>query len=355
MQKILEQRLLLSSGSTPARKYCGHPLWVLLVCTLPAAYIALVVLPKVSSSTFGDDDSSTPSRLLTAAPPSTTLGAALHVDTIPFHLRAKDMGVLVPWGYNKERNEPRWRGILASILSDFTTHRGRFSLVDYGSDQGYFSISAAAPFPDAVVMGVEIGGFGGEIWSRKRRDVLEVQEEKLQEHRVLNVVICQAKLSVNHFQLLNEAHLVADYQLVLSVFHWFELPTRKAFEAALVEALRGAKTTFLELPCIGDGGPLVQKQVGYKNFVKWYDGRKDIGQVIREAASAHHLDVAVQMLVAVPWIRWKREVYRVDLREVVNFDSPSSKMQSFGCSQRQKIYGCAPRAKYNTCGGTWNA
>lgn len=285
---------------------------------------------------------------------------------------------LPPWGYNRDRNTPRWRAIYASIAADqrrMVLPNGQprhFTLVDYGADQGYFSISVAKFFPQALVMGLEMGGVGGEIWKRNKRrdgkdvidaDVLAVQEGKIAELGVKNMLICQTKVEPGHFFALNGQRLISDYQLVLSVFHWFRLPDRAAFERTVTALFRNARTTFIELPTMGDGSALIRKQVGWEFFSKWYDNRNDIAEILSAAAKNQGLQVRVTRVIGVRWIRWEREVFRVDvipssasLSSSSPADAPTRPVdgsfdkEGFGCAARQKIYGCnLSRALHNKC------
>lgn len=332
-----------------------------LVIILVAAYVAFYVLPSWSS----DDEilvrpSNSPIRSMkspTSRPQDETMEYSSHSS------RAADLSkkgddasgddppMLEAWGYNRERNIPRWKAIYKSIAKDHEPSRRNapttpFTIVDYGSDQGYFSISAANYFPQATVIGLEMGGVGGEIWNKGKKkdmDVLQIQEGHLERLGLTNMQICQTTMHQSHFFALKEAKAVSDYQFVLSVFHWFKLDTRRDFEKVLVTLLSNARTTFIELPTIGDNSALIRKQVGYDRFAKWYDGRTNVAQIIRESAAAENVEVEVELVLSFPWVRWTREVYRVD------YVAHRGREISFECAQRRKIYGCKPREKFSHC------
>eukprot|EP01062_Namystynia_karyoxenos_P068231 TRINITY_DN625_c0_g1_i1.p1 TRINITY_DN625_c0_g1~~TRINITY_DN625_c0_g1_i1.p1 ORF type:complete len:411 (+),score=107.23 TRINITY_DN625_c0_g1_i1:74-1234(+) len=252
------------------------------------------------------------------------------------------------WGYNKKRNHARWAFIHKEIAMDGVGDR-KLSLVDYGSDEGYFSISVAHAFPRSVVMGVELGGVGGSIWMKKgSMDVLQTQERKIREFGVQpRVVICQTGVAPKHFFALRKEGLRHDYQFVLSVFHWFSMPDRTSFEEVLVAMLGNARTTFIELPIVGDRGPRFAKQVGWANFLKWYDGRSDIGQVLRDSLRAQGVDGEVRLVGSVKWYPadpkkgetkdWMREVYRVDIPRRPEYDQPGV---PWDCDAHFRVYGC---------------
>lgn len=275
-----------------------------------------------------------PALVSVVAPPP------LHADEVPF---------LEPWGYNADRNVPRWKAISESIRNDPLRP---FTLVDYGADQGYFSASVAHFFLQSYVFALELGGSGGEIWNKnkpKKKDVLTIQEEHIDGLNLRNMMICQARMHQDHFVKFNEMKAKSDYQLMLSVFHWFDLPDRPAFEKAVTDLFRNAHTTFIELPTIGDNSELIRKQVGYSRFSKWYDGRSDVGQILQDAADAHHLPVKITKILESKWIRWTREVYRVDLIEDDYDKEGKNVVELFHCEDRRKVYGCESRARFSNC------
>eukprot|EP01062_Namystynia_karyoxenos_P068235 TRINITY_DN625_c0_g2_i3.p1 TRINITY_DN625_c0_g2~~TRINITY_DN625_c0_g2_i3.p1 ORF type:complete len:362 (+),score=51.05 TRINITY_DN625_c0_g2_i3:59-1144(+) len=268
------------------------------------------------------------------------------------------------WGYDKWRNYPRWELIHKEIHHDGSRTR-RISVVDYGSDQGFFSVSTAYAFPNAEVISVELGDAGGSGWSRGKMDVLWIQERKIRAYRVQpRVVICQTRLNVGHFADLLRSGVTHDYQYVLSVFHWFPMVTRAEFEKVLVTMLRNARTTFIELPPTGDH-PNFKNQIGWHRFVRWYDGRTDVGQVIKDALHAQHVPGKVRLLGRVQWMGkgryqpveyprgnisvegpWARELYRVDVQQ----QTPPGG----NCRAHHRIYGCraetTPRpVRYSNC------
>eukprot|EP00756_Hemistasia_phaeocysticola_P016041 Hpha_TRINITY_DN15451_c2_g3::TRINITY_DN15451_c2_g3_i2::g.174844::m.174844 len=249
---------------------------------------------------------------------------------------------LKSWGYNHKRNVPRWGFLHKEIAADGDVNRP-FSLVDYGSDEGFFSISVAKAFPRSLVIGVEMGGVGGSIWVKQgQKDVLKVTEGKIREHGVQpRVVMCQTGVGPQHFSALANAGARHDYQFVLSVFHWFSMPDRTSFEEVLVTMLSNAKTTFIELPIVGDRGTRFSKQVGWDKFLRWYDGRSDIGEILRDSLKARGVEGTVKKIGGVKWYPadpkrgetkdWMRETYRVDV--------PSASGR-WDCEQHFKLYGC---------------
>lgn len=245
-----------------------------------------------------------------------------------------------PFGYHKTRNTKKWRFIYNSIKADKNKPGTPLTLIDYGADEGYFSISAASAFPDMRVMGLEMGGKGGSI-RKKDHDVLLVQEAKAKAYDVGDrFTMCQTTAKQEHFFALAKRGTGHDYQFVLSVFHWFTMKTRKEFEQVLIALFRNAKTTFIELPIAGDLSARFKEQIGAKYFFKWYDGRTNIQQIIQDSLKAQRVKGKVTKLGGVKWLQgdkknprgWDREVFRVDMEE-----DPDD----FDCEAHFEIYGCA--------------
>jgi hypothetical protein len=367
MQTLLERRG--GNGMSPPSRNQRHAL-VVLVCIGLAAYVALVLLPTLSLKEIGEEPNAPtnqPVPTLQSARPRAGPSTDLTDDTKPSFQLTETLSTtkkglnppgqysfLTPWGYNTERNLVRWKAIYQSVSADQSLSPEPFTVVDYGSDQGYFSISFAHAFPNAFVMGIEAGGVGGSIWVKKGKgpemDVLKIQESKLKELSLTNVYICQAKAHQRQFTQLNEKGSRSRYQLVLSVFHWFQLETAEAFQTALIEMFRNAQTTFIELPTIGDRGPLIRKQVGWKNFNVWYQGHNNVQEVIEAAAKAKGVAIKVSLLVSAPWLQWTRDVFRVDfLSDEDHLSRDPVPRSAFGCEHRVSIYGCAKRENFAEC------
>lgn len=334
---------------------------VLIVATLIVlGYFIAVIAPKTSYNVVEGHDKSEESFSVLPLTPSPYVpeppgeGDETPTSSPRTLLKGDVTRILEPWGYNAPRNTARWKAIRQELLTDnpnpSTAH---FTLVDYGADQGYFTVSTASLFPSAMVIAIEMGGVGGEIWAKgaaARKDVLRVMEEKINLHGDNhNVVICKTKAQTQHWTQMNDNALRHTYQYVLSVFHWFDLPTRELFEIAISQLFRNARTTFIELPTAGDGSALIKKQVGSKNFLTWYEGRNDLGEVMKSAAENQKLSVIVRRVASLPWLKWTRDVYRVDVNETSEEEG-----RKVNCPLHLKIYDCEPgREKYAACPMKW--
>ena len=400
MQRLLEQSPR-NSASAAARQRAQ--LFVVLGCVVVAAWLAFFVLPAFDETTISSDRISgvslhapiaSPPRAVhdladgghsagarpqLAAPGSggETSGKSAktkhvrrgRVGAAASNIRPSDIRALEPWGYNAERNPERWRAIGASIKRDVEEGlvEERFTLVDYGADAGYFSISTAHEFPKAFVIAVELGGTGGVIWKTKNKiDVHQIQESQIKAKEIAPgaINLCQTTVRIEHFAQLRELKQFHTYQLVLSVFHWFEMPNRAEFERVVVDLFANARTTFIEMPTIGDDGPIIRRQTGYKYWSVWYAGRTDVAEILRAAIAARGMTATVTTVASLPWAKWTRVVYRVDVldgadqqplatppareKDEASAADPFSAM-SFSCEKHRQVYGCKPRELYQSC------
>ncbi len=113
--------------------------------------------------------------------------------------------------------------------------------VDWGSNEGFFSMRLGSAFRDARVLSVEADVDEYTSVSRKHRDAMAAQG-------VHNNVQCNHQVNGAEFERVVRAGQCWDVQLALSVMHWFEYTDHDSFLERLGFLLMGARTTFLELP-----------------------------------------------------------------------------------------------------------
>lgn len=140
-----------------------------------------------------------------------------------------------------------------------------------------------------------------------------------------------------------------DYQLILSVFHWFSpMDTREQFEEALGNNLRNARTTFAELPeameYTGKEG-----QHRWDKVNKWYSGKHNphcyvnktlrflLGrteeQVIRDVAKKFNFEINIQVLGAL-----RHDTPTV--RKMLRIDVPGNDGSIHDVKKVLNIYNC---------------
>jgi hypothetical protein len=380
MQRLVEAQQYRGAATNKQRSQ----LIVVVTCVLFAAWLAFFVLPGTGIDEMPGDKYARPSgsaffqpvgrptqRPTLASPPP-------HLPRDTNVVLPESIDVLPPWGYNSDRNVPRWRAIAASIKTDLNegTSPADFTLVDYGADQGYFSVSAAHAFPQAFVIAVEGGGKGGAIWcsGKKCPDVHSIQEEAIANNSISDerISLCKTFVSPETFAQLKQSRQVHTYQFILSVFHWFPMNNRREFEEAVVDLFSNARTTFIELPTIGDNSALIRKQVRYEYWSKWYDGRSDVGAILRDAIRARGMQATVTKIASLPWVKWARVVYRVDVHGGVTREGHEAAASagvggaslqdgggaatvdpfsgfSYSCETHRRIYKCGLRSKHQQC------
>lgn len=185
------------------------------------------------------------------------------------------------WGYaSSDMYRQRWGLIGPELEGD------DFVLVDWGSDAGWFSISAAKGFPQATVVSVESG-----VMSDGQG--LAMHREKLVEFGVSNNVVVDAMFGPATFENLGDTP--ADVQFVLSVFHHMGdgfgryLSTVDEWDKAFLALVTAANVTFFEVP-----GHTAGNETPHR-IERWYEGR-DVAVVIRSALEGSALDASVDLL-----------------------------------------------------------
>lgn len=123
--------------------------------------------------------------------------------------------------------EGRWQAIGGVLAERFSTGQA-FSLIDVGSNHGYFCLQTAAAYPEAFVMGVEgavgcgNGSLGLSTRDAQRLAVTEACRTHLSWVEKLGLKNCHLAPEVwdlNKILELGQAGLRADVMLTLSVIH----------------------------------------------------------------------------------------------------------------------------------------
>lgn len=216
------------------------------------------------------------------------------------------------------------------INDDFkTTHKDTSAanviVVDYGSNYGYFSLQLAQKFPAGSVFSLE-----GEAW-KEYNGAAEFHVKKMQELSITNNYLCRTLVAPATFEELHKAGQVYDYQLSLSVFHWFvPMNTRDVFEESLSNHILNARTTFIELPeAMNYTG--TEGQHMWKRISVWYAGRNE-EQVIEGVAARYNLNVQVKTLGAI--------LHQTGtLRKLIRVDVVDNK-KNWELQTMQSIYKC---------------
>ena len=185
------------------------------------------------------------------------------------------------WGYaSSDMYRQRWALIRPHLAGD------AFVLVDWGSDAGWFSISAAKAFPGATVISVESGVMSDGQGLAMHRDKLAALD-------VSNNVIVDAMFGPATFERL--AASPADVQFVLSVFHHMGdgfgryLNSVVEWDQAFRALVSSANVTFFEVP-----GHTAENETPHR-IEDWFGGR-EVEEVVQSALDGSGLDATVELL-----------------------------------------------------------
>lgn len=170
-----------------------------------------------------------------------------------------------------------------------------FTVVDWGSNFGWFSVLLSEAFPSSLVWSVE----GGLQADASLSAGVSFHEQYLLQNEIDNNRICAANFSGKTFHHLQEEDITFDYQLLFSVVHWVfkwqeYSPSRQSWERNVCTWLRAAKTTFVEM--VNPRGPVSQGPDRNHPVFVWYDGRIEEGLILEETLLACALQGTVRRL-----------------------------------------------------------
>jgi len=160
-------------------------------------------------------------------------------------------------GYRPKDNKSRIKQIIKNLGSS------NFTLLDVGSNYGYFSLFISEKYPNSRVFSVE-GSFGTgneNVFNTEKKEIGKTKgirshyKIKYKYHIFNNHIFCML-MTKDVIEVLLQHNIKFDYQLSLSVFHW--IVYEKFRNEGLPDDIYGqlsahlslAKTTFLELPDI---------------------------------------------------------------------------------------------------------
>jgi len=185
------------------------------------------------------------------------------------------------FGYNPERNAPRWDAIRPRLEA-----RKPMSVADYGSNWGFFSLEAAAAFPEALVVSIEDGGMAHTDDPRwGKAGMLEHHRAEAARRGLGNNVVVPRHITEEWLSRLAEAGVRFDAQMVLSFLHWLDLPGPADFDRCIRTAVRLARTTILEMP------KAEPHQHNGAQILRWYDGDPDPQRLLERALAGTGAEV----------------------------------------------------------------
>jgi len=169
-------------------------------------------------------------------------------------------------GYRRKQNEYRLKKILPLI------EKKCFKAIDIGSNYGYFSLNLANIFPNSQIFSVE-GSYGT---GNKENKGINEQTTIKNRHFLFNVFIYDTLLGGELISEFNDKGIVFDYQISFSVFHWIVYlrygnnGAESEIERMLLDHLKMAEVTFIELPCVSQQTSLSPLYQRYESLEKMF-------------------------------------------------------------------------------------
>ena len=189
------------------------------------------------------------------------------------------------YGYSKKRNKERYNAILPYIIDP------KFSLLDFGSNYGYFSTAFALNFPESLILSIENESMSYTTDPRFGKDgMLDFHKNKTIELGIKNNSIFLVTITPEFFKLFIKEKIIVDYHLMLSFIHWLPMQNREEFEEVLKDIILSARTTFLEVP------QPTENQRNGKIIMKWYDGRTNALTLINDTIKKYELPYKAELI-----------------------------------------------------------
>ncbi len=207
------------------------------------------------------------------------------------------------WGYApRELYLARWALIQPNLPVQ------RFTVIDWGSDSGWFSVKIAKEFPQSTVVSVESGtmsdGDGLKLHRRKQSEYLVSETNLIAE-------TCFGPDTFPHLKI----H-ASGLSTALSVFHHMGdgfgryLRGRRDWNQVFCDLIRCARVTF-QLP--NEDSPSETPH----RARNWYDGRS-LAEVIEDALDSEHMNAEVSLIGQTQHgSKGMRQMYMIRADEVV--------------------------------------
>ena len=234
---------------------------------------------------------------------------------------------LPPRGYASEAMYVcRWNLIEPHLaLDDFT-------LVDWGSDAGWFSVTTAVAFPLATVISVEAG-----LMTHGKGVALH--QQMIKDQSITNNVLINTLFAPATFDGLSA--MPSDYQLVLSIFHHMGdgygryLTTVAEWNTVFCNLVTCANVTFLEVPN-------EHSDVETPHRIReWYAGR-DVETTIREGLQHGGVNADLELLGETEHgVKGLRKMFKITLdkpRETALAEAVAAHIEAAGKAIRLRPY-----------------
>lgn len=203
------------------------------------------------------------------------------------------------FGYNTMKvYKDRWNLIKKCIIKD------EFLLIDWGSDEGWFSIKASQAYPNSSIISVDAGVMMNE-------NSVSSHYRKIVDLDLKNNYLVNSYFGASTFKELT--NFKCDYQLVLSVFHWLgdgygtKIKTASDWDNLFCDMIQIANITFLEIPNVLDLSETPHK------IRNWYKGRDEF-TVLTQALRSANIPVEIEYIGSIKHGgKGKRKLFKIEL------------------------------------------
>jgi len=163
-------------------------------------------------------------------------------------------------GRPAETFEGRWKAIEAALTARFETS-GAFSLVDVGSNHGYFSLSTALRYPNSFVLGIEgaVGVGNGTIGTCTRDAGRLVATSAVRTHLtwleklgMTNCFVAPEVWDIDSIEQLRTQGFRADVMLTLSVIHHIDGICESIYTKRGLSKVEGSLELIAQLLALAD-------------------------------------------------------------------------------------------------------
>jgi len=157
----------------------------------------------------------------------------------------------INWHSYQGSKTNRWKFIHENIVSSPVANTLPNVILDWGSNEGFFSIHLARLFPKFVVFSVEMDNY-----------LIKLHHSHIQETTTLNNIICEGKVDRKKLDTFIKSNINVGIQLLLSIVHWWDITrTLEDFIYYMEKLFSKSVITIVELP-------LPENDTAY--VAKWY-------------------------------------------------------------------------------------
>ena len=203
------------------------------------------------------------------------------------------------FGYNTSNvYNDRWDLINKNIIKD------EFSLLDWGSDEGWFSVKASQTYASSSIISVDAG-------MMMNKDSVLSHYNKIIDRGLKNNFLVNSYFGASTFKELKRFR--CDYQLVLSVFHWLgdgygsKIKTISDWDNLFCDMIQVANITFFEIPNVLDPNETPHR------IRHWYNGRDEL-TILTQALKNRDISAEIKCIGSIQHgEKGERKLFKIEL------------------------------------------